>query len=529
MRAILIVLAALILALTLQISLNYSVLGYTIEALFPGIFLQEETPAQQTTTNITLELRPSEISSQVPGEVIAIASSGPTYLRMFSLEIYNGSGWFTGNLTLYARYFKSLLITYSAYSNEPQEFEIEVVFYKNFKVNSFYLVPLPQPAIIPISIFDIESNATVYVNPNHDIFLSKTPLTKAVYMGTFDNPYPYSSTPLIMGNTNVSYIVNRLKPAMSRWYNLTTYSSSPKVKELARKIYNETANKSLKELLDYIKKYLDENTEYSKVSGKPPKNRDFVGYFLFESRRGSCIAYSSAAALLLREIGIPARVVIGFVGEKLSDGQIVFRSSGHAWVELYIPDAGWIPYDPTPTVGIEHSEFEETIENVFSQLDFEHAKVGPDRIVLTPRNPIKQPSLERLKRLEELSSEKEISVEKKASTFNINEIGYIIIVSTSAIMLSYKDISTYLLKIMKPRRKNIFRDYIEKLARNLKLSIESYETPRESILKIKTRLHDSEISNALDKALKIYEEISFGGKHWLEKKLRDIVETLKMR
>ncbi|MCP2635314.1 transglutaminase-like domain-containing protein [Microbacterium sp. HD4P20] len=61
--------------------------------------------------------------------------------------------------------------------------------------------------------------------------------------------------------------------------------------------------------------------------------------------------YATAMALLAREVGIPARVVMGFYPDEDQAGQAVFEATGdslHAWVEIAFEGAGWVPFDPTP-------------------------------------------------------------------------------------------------------------------------------------------------------------------------------------
>jgi transglutaminase-like putative cysteine protease len=74
-------------------------------------------------------------------------------------------------------------------------------------------------------------------------------------------------------------------------------------------------------------------------------------YFLTQGREGHCEYFATAAALFLRQLGIPSRVVLGYFGgdfNTLSQVLEVRSSRAHAWVEFFVPDYGWIPYDPTP-------------------------------------------------------------------------------------------------------------------------------------------------------------------------------------
>ncbi|MCP3664530.1 MAG: DUF3488 domain-containing transglutaminase family protein [Gammaproteobacteria bacterium] len=81
--------------------------------------------------------------------------------------------------------------------------------------------------------------------------------------------------------------------------------------------------------------------------------------FLFETRRGFCEHYATSFALLMRTAGIPSRVVIGYQGGEanpLGDYMVVRQSDAHAWVEVALPNQGWVRVDPTAAVAPERIE-----------------------------------------------------------------------------------------------------------------------------------------------------------------------------
>lgn len=83
-------------------------------------------------------------------------------------------------------------------------------------------------------------------------------------------------------------------------------------------------------------------------------------YFLGESHEGYCVHYATAAALMLRYYGYPARYVEGFrVGEEAFSGGIatIRDYDEHAWVEIYDPYLGWIPLEFTES-SFDHSQYE---------------------------------------------------------------------------------------------------------------------------------------------------------------------------
>lgn len=78
---------------------------------------------------------------------------------------------------------------------------------------------------------------------------------------------------------------------------------------------------------------------------------DPLAHFLFERGKGHCEYFASALAVMLREIGIPSRVVTGFQSGQynpVSGWYVVRASDAHSWVEAFIPEKGWISLDPTP-------------------------------------------------------------------------------------------------------------------------------------------------------------------------------------
>lgn len=88
------------------------------------------------------------------------------------------------------------------------------------------------------------------------------------------------------------------------------------------------------------------------VQSRPPQ-QDAVGYFLFDSRQGYFDHHASAMAVMLRTLGIPARVATGFVLDQSDiDAQTkayeVTELNAWAWPEVYFPGLGWVEFNPTP-------------------------------------------------------------------------------------------------------------------------------------------------------------------------------------
>ncbi len=88
---------------------------------------------------------------------------------------------------------------------------------------------------------------------------------------------------------------------------------------------------------------------YDTNAGAAPSGEDPISYFLFQSRRGYCVHFASAMALLARAAGLPARVVGGYASGRLQNG--IWQVSGgdaHTWPEVFVAGTGWVPFEPTP-------------------------------------------------------------------------------------------------------------------------------------------------------------------------------------
>lgn len=101
---------------------------------------------------------------------------------------------------------------------------------------------------------------------------------------------------------------------------------------------------------------LEKLCEYDPNVPAPPEGTDPVLYFLTGSRRGYCMHFASAATLMLRSLGVPARYVQGYTVQTEPGRQVsVPDYAAHAWVEVYVDGYGWYPVEVTPAAAFDHS------------------------------------------------------------------------------------------------------------------------------------------------------------------------------
>lgn len=139
--------------------------------------------------------------------------------------------------------------------------------------------------------------------------------------------------------------------------------------------------KDLRKTISFVQNYLYDNTEYSLEPGVTPEGEDFTEYFLFQNRKGYCVHYATAAAMMFRSMGVPARYVEGYHADKKTlqdndtiavEGTTIWHTVdltdryAHAWVEIYISGYGWIPVEVTKpylNIGEEKNTSKEEDEN----------------------------------------------------------------------------------------------------------------------------------------------------------------------
>lgn len=122
--------------------------------------------------------------------------------------------------------------------------------------------------------------------------------------------------------------------------------------------YNE-GSASLYEVIQETRNFIMMDTKYTLSPGRTPKDQDAVVYFLKENKKGYSPHYATAAAVLLRGIGVPTRFVEGLYISKEQLADVMNTTTEievtdediHAWVEVYQENYGFVPFEFTPGRG----------------------------------------------------------------------------------------------------------------------------------------------------------------------------------
>lgn len=121
---------------------------------------------------------------------------------------------------------------------------------------------------------------------------------------------------------------------------------SPRIRELAEQVTMGATTPYEKAIA--VTSYLRESITYSETLPDMPRNRDALEWVLFELKQAYCVYYATADVLMLRSLGVPARMAVGFAqGERDGNLYTVRRLHSHAWPEVFFPGIGWVEFEPT--------------------------------------------------------------------------------------------------------------------------------------------------------------------------------------
>ena len=205
--------------------------------------------------------------------------------------------------------------------------------------------------------FSIPIDYTVTLQPNNQHWLFALEMPGAIPANAYlsEDMQLLQTTPVrsVTRYNMRAYLNYQLDPhsiVNSHYYLQVPDGVAPRTRQFVKRLRKNYAQDGayINASLNYFR---DENFIYTR---EPPSFKgDTVDNFLFESRRGYCVHYASSFALMMRLAGIPARIISGYQGGEmnpLSDYMIVRQSDAHAWVELWLPNKGWLRIDPTSVI-----------------------------------------------------------------------------------------------------------------------------------------------------------------------------------
>ncbi len=207
-----------------------------------------------------------------------------------------------------------------------------------------------------------QENLSLLVTPANSIWISRPSVMgfSSASGGIVDPLWFRADPPILVGEQYVVHaVINnptvlRLQQAgvsYPAWvqdhYLQVPKNLSSRITELAQRITAQAKTPYDKAIA--ITNYLRSTITYSATLDAPPAGTDPLVWFLFDTRQGFCNYYATAEVILLRSVGVPTRMVVGFAQGEYSppDKYTVLQKDAHAWPEVYFPGIGWVEFEPT--------------------------------------------------------------------------------------------------------------------------------------------------------------------------------------
>jgi transglutaminase-like putative cysteine protease len=267
------------------------------------------------------------------GDVFTVRSSTPAYWRLTSLDTYAGTEWMSNDSysPVHRTLPKSGATTPGA--QVDQQFTI-------LNLESPWLPAAYQPESIS------GPSGISYDPQSGSLITSKTTSTGLQYDVT---------SVLNVGQLTPSLLESA--PPVGGESSLDRYEKLPKIPagvvNLARSI---TAGKTTEydkalALQNYLRS--PANFTYDETFDSKGDGPDALEYFLFTSKRGYCQQFAGSFAVMARLVGLPTRLALGWTyGTDENGVWHVSDDDYHTWPEVYFPQVGWVPFEPTPGRGM---------------------------------------------------------------------------------------------------------------------------------------------------------------------------------
>ncbi len=151
--------------------------------------------------------------------------------------------------------------------------------------------------------------------------------------------------------------VNGLSALQRQSYLQLPLHVNPKSSIFANDLKSE--NPDVQNFILALQQHFYRNKYFYTLNPGEINSSDSIDVFLFERQKGFCAHFAGSVTYLLRSVGVPARIVLGYLGgeKNTSAGYFsVYQYDAHAWVEVWLEGKGWLKIDPTAWVAPERIE-----------------------------------------------------------------------------------------------------------------------------------------------------------------------------
>jgi len=262
------------------------------------------------------------------------------YWRVESKDTYTGKGWkLSGSADRETFNVENTVLNWYEPKTEVEEFETEI------QMDLKY-----SHIVYPLGLTSVETDP--------DIYFSVNPLSEKI--STLRGEDEVKLDKYKLNYQYPKYYINHLKEVVQSGgleqdnnfkerYTQLPVDLPERVKELAVEITSSQTNRYDK--VKAVEGYFQVNgfAYDTQNVAIPTADEDYVDQFLFDTKIGYCDNFSTSMVVLLRAVDIPARWVKGYTeGQRVElNSYEITNNNAHSWVEVYFPEFGWVPFEPT--------------------------------------------------------------------------------------------------------------------------------------------------------------------------------------
>lgn len=274
------------------------------------------------------------------GDVAEVQATEPLFLRAQVYDQYTPQGWKIGSSSSITSAAWPALRAIQSPDEARRQFRRTVNVQVTTSKKQGVILTAGQPLAV-----NIDSRVVFGADPADVTSLRPT--------GTLNKGAVYSVDGTLSGASQTRLRQAGLAyPAWIQAYLQVPDSVPSTVREKAREVTRGADNPF--DRANLIERYLRTFPIDTKIP-PAPANKDSVAYFLFDAGRGYFDYHATAMVVMLRSLGVPARIAVGYVirpEDRLPDSSTyaITEADAFSWPEVYFPGLGWVEFNPTPNV-----------------------------------------------------------------------------------------------------------------------------------------------------------------------------------
>jgi transglutaminase-like putative cysteine protease len=307
-----------------------------------GMIPRIATPAELDTAtrlNLALDLRTS-LTTGADSPVLYYVTSGerPDVLRLYALTEFDGAAWDREDPEPSNRPASSGVL----WPVPVDGWEGRETDRLNVQVISLAETNLPVPAV-PRAV-DVD-NSWSYSDELDEIVTEGNGTQNLQYSTVADFNYFDATAMQAMQPSAADDVAAGVG---TRYLDIAPAIDAAAITALAREVTVDATSRYDQALA--VQTYLRNPREFTYDTSVPPQGADTVSTFL-EEKAGYCVQFATTMVVMMRSLGVPSRLAVGFLpGNRRDDGAYEVRGGdAHAWPEVFFPEVGWVRFEPTPS------------------------------------------------------------------------------------------------------------------------------------------------------------------------------------